>query len=77
MPESIDVIIACYNEAETIENVILEHLKVLENSQTFDEYLITIIDDGSTDRLSINWLNPQVINGCILHQVMGNTQQKF
>ena len=49
MPESIDVIIACYNEAETIENVILEHLKVLENSQTFDEYLITVIDDGSTD----------------------------
>ena len=56
MPESIDVIIACYNEAETIENVILEHLKVLENSQTFDEYLITVIDDGSTDdsRAKIN-----------------------
>ena len=102
MPESIDVIIACYNEAETIENVILDHLKVLENSQTFDEYLITVIDDGSTDdsrakinrivtnhknvkfiqsekpsgihEALINWLNPQVINGCILLQVMGNTQ---
>ena len=35
MPESIDVIIACYNEAETIEDVILDHLKVLENFQTF------------------------------------------
>jgi glycosyltransferase involved in cell wall biosynthesis len=49
MPESIDVIIACYNEAETIENVILDHLEVLENSRTFDEYLITVIDDGSKD----------------------------
>ena len=56
MPESIDVIIGCFNEAETIENVILDHLKVLENSQTFDEYLITVIDDGSTDdsRAKIN-----------------------
>ena len=50
MPESIDVLIACYNEAETIENVVLDHLKVLENSQIFDEYLITVIDDGSTDQ---------------------------
>ena len=50
MPESIDVIIACYNEAETIEEVILDHLKVLENSQTFEEFLITVIDDGSTDQ---------------------------
>ena len=50
MPESIDVIIACYNEAETIEDVILDHLKVLENSQTFEEFLITVIDDGSTDQ---------------------------
>ena len=49
MPESIDVIIACYNEAETIEDVILDHLKVLENSRTFDKYLITVIDDGSKD----------------------------
>ena len=49
MPESIDVIIACYNEAETIEDVILDHLKVLENSRTFDQYLITVIDDGSKD----------------------------
>jgi glycosyltransferase involved in cell wall biosynthesis len=68
MPESIDVIIACYNEAETIENVILEHLKVLENSQTFDEYLITIIDDGSTDdsrarinRIVTNYKNVKLI----------------
>ena len=50
MPESIDVIIACYNEAETIDDVILDHLKVLENSQTFEEFLITVIDDGSTDQ---------------------------
>ena len=50
MPESIDVIIACYNEAETIEEVILDHLKVLENSQTFEEFLITVIDDGSNDQ---------------------------
>ena len=49
MPESIDVIIACYNEAETIEDVILDHLRVLENSRTFDKYLITVIDDGSKD----------------------------
>jgi glycosyltransferase involved in cell wall biosynthesis len=50
MPESIDVLIACYNEAETIENVVLDHLKVVEKSQIFDEYLITVIDDGSTDQ---------------------------
>jgi len=50
VPESIDVVIACYNEAETIEAVILEHLKVLENSQTFEDFLITVIDDGSTDQ---------------------------
>jgi glycosyltransferase involved in cell wall biosynthesis len=49
MPESIDVIIACYNESETIEDVILDHLRVLENSRTFDKYLITVIDDGSKD----------------------------
>ena len=56
MPESIDVIIACYNEAETIENVILDHLKVLESSQTFDKYLVTVLDDGSKDdsRVKIN-----------------------
>jgi glycosyltransferase involved in cell wall biosynthesis len=50
MPESIDVIIACHNEAETIEEVVLSHLKILENSETFDEFLITVLDDGSTDR---------------------------
>jgi GT2 family glycosyltransferase len=56
MSESIDVIIACYNEAETIENVILDHLKVLESSQTFDKYLVTVLDDGSKDdsRVKIN-----------------------
>ena len=50
MPESIDVIIACHNEAETIEDVILSHLKILKNSDTFDEFLITVLDDGSTDQ---------------------------
>lgn len=50
MTESIDVIIACHNEAETIEEVILNHLKILENSDTFDEFLITVLDDGSTDQ---------------------------
>jgi glycosyltransferase involved in cell wall biosynthesis len=49
MGSSIDVLIACYNEEPTIEKVILEHLEVLRNSKVFDQFQITVLDDGSTD----------------------------
>jgi glycosyltransferase involved in cell wall biosynthesis len=49
MSNSIDVLIACYNEEPTIEQVVLEHLKVLKNSKVFDQFQITVLDDGSTD----------------------------
>lgn len=49
MRESIDVLIACFNEEESIESVILDHLKVLEETKVFENYLITVLDDGSTD----------------------------
>ena len=49
MSNSIDVLIACYNEEPTIEEVILEHLEVLRNSKVFDLFQITVLDDGSTD----------------------------
>ena len=49
MSNSIDVLIACYNEERTIEQVVLEHLEVLKNSKVFDQFQITVLDDGSTD----------------------------
>ena len=49
MSNSIDVLIACYNEEPTIEQVVLEHLEVLKNSKVFDQFQITVLDDGSTD----------------------------
>jgi dolichol-phosphate mannosyltransferase len=50
MPNSLDVLIACFNEEETIENVVLEHLRVLEESAVFKEFKITILNDGSYDK---------------------------
>ena len=50
MNSSLDVLIACFNEEETIEKVVLEHLKVLEESAVFKEFKITILDDGSYDQ---------------------------
>jgi glycosyltransferase involved in cell wall biosynthesis len=49
MSNSIDVLIACYNEEPTIEQVVHEHLEVLKNSKVFDKFQITVLDDGSTD----------------------------
>jgi glycosyltransferase involved in cell wall biosynthesis len=49
MGSSIDVLIACYNEEPTIEQVVREHLEVLRNSQVFDQFQITVLDDGCTD----------------------------
>jgi glycosyltransferase involved in cell wall biosynthesis len=49
MGSSIDVLIACYNEEPTIEQVVLEHLEVLRDSKVFDQFQITVLDDGSTD----------------------------
>jgi len=49
MSSSIDVLIACFNEEQTIEQVVLEHLEVLRNSQVFDQFQITVLNDGSTD----------------------------
>ena len=49
MYNSIDILIACFNEESTIENVVLEHLKVLEESNVFQEFKITILNDGSYD----------------------------
>jgi polyisoprenyl-phosphate glycosyltransferase len=49
MSNSIDVLIACYNEESTIEQVVREHLGVLKNSKDFYQFQITVLDDGSTD----------------------------
>jgi glycosyltransferase involved in cell wall biosynthesis len=49
MGSSIDVLVACYNEEPTIEQVVREHLEVLRNSQVFDQFQITVLDDGCTD----------------------------
>ena len=49
MGSSIDVLIACYNEEPTIEQVVLEHLEVLRDSKVFNQFQITVLDDGSTD----------------------------
>jgi hypothetical protein len=49
MHNSIDILIACFNEESTIENVVLEHIKVLEESNVFQEFKITVLNDGSYD----------------------------
>jgi glycosyltransferase involved in cell wall biosynthesis len=49
MSNSIDVLIACYNEESTIEQVVHEHLEILRNSNVFDKFQITVLDDGSKD----------------------------
>ena len=49
MSNSIDVLIACYNEGPTYDKVDLEHLEVLKNSKVFDQFQKTVLNDGSTD----------------------------
>jgi glycosyltransferase involved in cell wall biosynthesis len=49
MSNSIDVLIACYNEGPTIEQVVLEYLEVLKNSKVFDQFQIIVLNDGSKD----------------------------
>jgi hypothetical protein len=49
MHNSIDILIACFNEESTIESVVLDHIKVLEESNVFQEFKITILNDGSYD----------------------------
>ena len=50
MPNSLDVLIACLNEENTIEKVIREHHDVLNNQTTFEKFKITVLDDGSNDK---------------------------
>lgn len=68
MRNSIDILIACFNEELTIENVVLDHIKVLEESNVFQEFKITILNDGSYDNsarilssLGLNYKNLKCI----------------
>jgi dolichol-phosphate mannosyltransferase len=50
MHNSLDVLIACLNEENTIEKVIREHHHVLKNQTIFENFKITVLDDGSSDK---------------------------
>ena len=50
MHNSLDVLIACLNEENTIEKVIREHHEILKNQTVFENFKITVLDDGSRDR---------------------------
>jgi dolichol-phosphate mannosyltransferase len=50
MHNSLDVLIACLNEENTIEKVIHEHHDVLKNQTIFENFKITVLDDGSSDK---------------------------
>ena len=50
MHNSLDVLIACLNEENTIEKVIREHHEILKNQTVFENFKITVLDDGSRDK---------------------------
>ena len=45
----IEVLIPCHNEMATINQVVLEHHKLLTQSNVFDDFKIVILNDGSSD----------------------------
>ena len=45
----LEVLIPCYNEMATIEQVVSEHHKLLNDSKVFDDFKIVILNDGSKD----------------------------
>jgi len=45
----IEVLIPCYNESTTIQEVVSQHYKLLKESKLFDDFKIVVLNDGSSD----------------------------
>jgi len=45
----LEVLIPCHNEMATIEQVVSEHYKLLNDSKVFDDFKIVVLNDGSKD----------------------------